>query len=149
MLTGINANIQHEGRSYHIQTEDGGIEHPVITTLLFQEGAILSSKKTHYRELLESDALEETVKRLMETQHKEMVLELVGAAPGSADPEAAPASSTASSTPLEPDAAAIQGESSSPQESHPLGEKSEARQEKKGLDALIQDYLANQKARGA
>lgn len=76
MLTGYNSDIKVAGEIYHIQTEDGGINNPVIVTLLYSRGAILSSKKTSYADIIKIDRLGEVVKDLMEKQHKEMIREL-------------------------------------------------------------------------
>lgn len=76
MLSGINTDIQYKGQVYHVQTEDGGPENPIITTLLFKGGAIFSSKKTHYEEILQSESYQEVVRELMKEQHKNMVRDL-------------------------------------------------------------------------
>jgi len=148
MLTGINVNIQHEGLSYHIQTEDGGPGNPVITTLLFKDGAIFSSKKTHYKELLENDSYEEVVKRLMETQHKEMIRELCGGQDGLGDPNAeqqiSPAPPFARADPEVIEDKNL--EDVLPEDASSLEVKDDVPQKKKGLDALIQDYLAKKKS---
>jgi hypothetical protein len=76
MLSGINTDIQYKGEVYHVQTEDGGKGNPMITTLLFKGGAIFSSKKTSYGEILESASYQDVVKELMKEQHKNMVRDL-------------------------------------------------------------------------
>lgn len=76
MLSGINTDIQFKGEVYHVQTEDGGIDNPVITTLLFKGGAIFSSKKTNYAEILQSPSYQAVVRELMKEQHKSMVRDL-------------------------------------------------------------------------
>jgi hypothetical protein len=76
MLSGINTDIQYKGEVYHIQTEDGGKSNPMITTLLFKGGAIFSSKKTSYGEILQSASYQDVVKDLMKEQHKNMVRDL-------------------------------------------------------------------------
>ena len=142
MITGINANIQHEGLTYHVQTEDGGIENPVITTLLFKEGAICSSKKTNYQERLQSDSLEGTVKRLMEAQHREMLQELSAGKFKPADAGHPAPSSPPPSPARRP--AQEQVESRLPMEKDSLHQaKQPVERKRKGLDVLIQDYLAN------
>ena len=76
MLSGINTDIQHKGEVWHVQTEDGGAGNPIITTLLFKGGAIFSSKKTNYGEILQSASYQDAVKELMKEQHKNMVRDL-------------------------------------------------------------------------
>lgn len=76
MLTGHNTDLKVKGEIYHIQTEDGGINNPVITTLLYSKGAILASKKISYADIIKVDRMEEVVKGLMDEQHKRMIKEL-------------------------------------------------------------------------
>ena len=74
-LLGYNTNVRHKGRLYHIQTEDSGVGHPHIITHLFADGGrIVGSKKTSYVEHLGSDGLQDTVKKLMQGQHKSMFI---------------------------------------------------------------------------
>lgn len=77
MIPGFNHNVQHNGRTYHIQTEDSGIENPHIITLLYVNGTIIAKKKTSYLDLVKSEKLAQLVRELMEEQHKSMLRELV------------------------------------------------------------------------
>ncbi len=76
MVPGFNHNVMHKGRMYHIQTEDSGVKNPHIITHLFVGGNILSTKKTSYADILNSEHLEEVVREIMEEQHKSMLREL-------------------------------------------------------------------------
>jgi hypothetical protein len=76
MLVGYNDNITYKGKVYHVQTEDSGIKNPVIITLLYYKGTILSSKKTDYSHLIESPDMKNTVREVMKAQHKAMLHEL-------------------------------------------------------------------------
>ncbi|MBI3754065.1 MAG: hypothetical protein HY266_08515 [Deltaproteobacteria bacterium] len=76
MQLGFNENVIHKGTVYHIQTEDGGRKNPVITTLLFKEGIILSSKRTSYADIIKSDKLDLVVKEIMRDQHGTMLKNL-------------------------------------------------------------------------
>ncbi len=76
MLTGYNTDIKVDGDIYHIQTEDGGTGNPVIVTLLYSKGAILSSRKTSYADIVKVDRFQNVVRGLMEEQHKAMIKEL-------------------------------------------------------------------------
>ncbi|MBI2412550.1 MAG: hypothetical protein HYV24_05015 [Deltaproteobacteria bacterium] len=69
MNFGLNQNISLNGEVYHIQTEDGGRKNPVVTTVLFKNGAILASKKTAYEEILGSEKLDVAVGEIMREQH--------------------------------------------------------------------------------
>ena len=77
MVPGFNHNIKHNGQVYHVQTEDSGVKNPHMITHLFVGGNILASKKTSYAQLVGQDHLSETVKSMMEEQHKQMLRNLI------------------------------------------------------------------------
>jgi hypothetical protein len=81
MLTGYNTDIKHEGVIYHVQTEDGGSDNPVIVSLIYQGGRILASKKTSYAHLLGTDDLMSQLRDLLEHQHKVMIKAILTGAP--------------------------------------------------------------------
>ena len=76
-VSGFNHNITHGGRAFHVQTEDSGVNNPNIITHVFVGGNILASKKTSYAEVLKAENLQELVRQLMETQHKQMLRNVV------------------------------------------------------------------------
>ena len=76
MIIGLNADIEFEGKTYHVQTEDSGRNNPVIVTLLFHAGAILAKLKKNYADRVEAENLPVIVKELMSAQHKQMILDL-------------------------------------------------------------------------
>jgi hypothetical protein len=70
---GFNNNVKHNGRVFHIQTEDSGIAHPHITTHLFADGGrILRTERTDYKELLNSPELVPMLRQRMKEQHRAM-----------------------------------------------------------------------------
>jgi hypothetical protein len=88
MLAGYNTNISYKGTTYHIQTEDSGIKNPIIVTLLYSKGAILTSKKTSYAHIVDDQDYKEKIKTLMKEQHKTMIKELLtGRYTGESDKE--------------------------------------------------------------
>ncbi len=93
MVPGFNHNIKHEGKTYHIQTEDSGLKTPHIITLLYVGGTILSRKKTSYADILKVNDLHSVIKELMEEQHKSMLRQLIDGAFD--DPDKAPPPPTA------------------------------------------------------
>lgn len=87
-LLGYNTNVRHNGKLYHIQTEDSGVRRPHVITHLFADGGrIIASKKTSYRDLVESGSYREQVKQLMREQHKAM---FIGLRDGDFDDESEP-----------------------------------------------------------
>jgi len=77
MLVGYNNNITYKGKVYHVQTEDSGLNNPIIVTLLYFKGAILASKKTNYSHLIGIKDIKESVREMMKEQHKAMLKELI------------------------------------------------------------------------
>ncbi len=73
MLTGYNTDIEHGGTVYHVQTEDKGASAAYIESLVYVSGEIVFSRRTAYRELLESGADTRAVADLMEKQHRSIV----------------------------------------------------------------------------
>jgi len=77
MLVGYNNNVTYKGKVYHVQTEDSGLNNPIIVTLLYFKGTILSSKKTNYAHLIGAKDIKKSVRDLMQEQHKAMLKELI------------------------------------------------------------------------
>jgi len=70
VLTGYNTDIQHEGVVYHVQTEDKGLETPIILSLVYVGGAILASKRAPYDDLIASGFDEAVLAERIQRQHK-------------------------------------------------------------------------------
>lgn len=86
MVPGFNHNIKHNGKVYHIQTEDSGRDNPHIITHIFVGGNILASKKTSYSDIVNASDLERIVRELMEEQHKSMLRNLINGVYDGASP---------------------------------------------------------------
>ena len=41
-ITGFNTDIEHDGVIYHVQTEDKGLDSPIILSLVYAGGTILA-----------------------------------------------------------------------------------------------------------
>src|SRR5688572_15559417 len=76
MITGFNTDVKYQGVVYHVQTEDKGTANPLIETLIYKGGEILGSRRLPYADLVQGPADEATITRLMEDQHKAMLLEV-------------------------------------------------------------------------
>lgn len=72
MITGFNTDIQHEGVTYHVQTEDKGVNTPLILSLVYDGGTILASKRSSYNDLLEGAFDEKILAERLQKQHKLM-----------------------------------------------------------------------------
>jgi hypothetical protein len=75
VITGFNTDIEYEGITYHVQTEDKGLATPIILSLVYNRGTILASKRSPYDDLLsnEADEVDEGVlAERLQKQHKLM-----------------------------------------------------------------------------
>jgi len=70
VITGFNTDIPYGGTTYHVQTEDKGLETPLILSLVYVGGAIIASKRTPYKDLLQSGFDEATLAERLQRQHK-------------------------------------------------------------------------------
>ncbi len=77
MNFGHNQNINRNGEMYHVQTEDGGRNNPVITTLVFKDGIVLGSRRTSYADILKSNELDKVVREVMREQHASVIKDLM------------------------------------------------------------------------
>lgn len=72
MITGFNTDIQHQGVTYHVQTEDKGVNTPLILSLVYDGGTILASKRSSYSDLLDGAFDKNVLIERLQKQHKLM-----------------------------------------------------------------------------
>lgn len=70
MITGFNTDIEHEGVVYHVQTEDKGLDTPIILSLVYSGGTILASKRSPYEDLIAQGFSDEVLAERLKRQHK-------------------------------------------------------------------------------
>jgi hypothetical protein len=70
VITGYNTDIEFDGVTYHIQTEDKGLKTPVIISLVYNGGTILASKRVPYDDLLVDGLNEEALSARLQKLHK-------------------------------------------------------------------------------
>ncbi|MCD9185348.1 MAG: hypothetical protein LUM44_02870 [Pyrinomonadaceae bacterium] len=70
MITGFNTDIEYEGVTYHVQTEDKGLDTPLILSLVYNRGTILASKRASYDDLLADKFDEKVLAQRLQKQHK-------------------------------------------------------------------------------
>ncbi len=70
MITGFNTDIDYEGITYHVQTEDKGLATPMILSLVYDRGTILASKRSPYDDLLDGEFDEKILIERLQKQHK-------------------------------------------------------------------------------
>lgn len=70
MITGFNTDIEHDGVVYHVQTEDKGVDTPIILSLVYAGGTILASKRSPYEDLIAEGYSDEVLAERLKRQHK-------------------------------------------------------------------------------
>jgi hypothetical protein len=55
MITGVNRVYQHEGKQYHLQAEDLGVNEACFEVRVYDGGTILWRKKISYKDVLEKN----------------------------------------------------------------------------------------------
>jgi hypothetical protein len=70
VITGFNTDIEHDGVVYHVQTEDKGLDSPMILSLVYVGGTILASKRSPYEDLIASGFSDEVLAERLKRQHR-------------------------------------------------------------------------------
>lgn len=70
MITGFNTDVDFQGVTYHVQTEDKGLATPFILSLVYNRGTILASKRSPYEDLVEKGFDEKVLAERLQKQHK-------------------------------------------------------------------------------
>lgn len=125
MLSGINTDIEHGGKTYHVQTEDGGHRNPVIVTHLFAGGAILSSKKVSYADVVKTGPNPDVIREMMKEQHQGMIKSLTAGEFGGRAPKGSATVQVDASPPTPPSVQMPSG--------------------RRTLDEVIDEYLASRR----
>ncbi len=76
MVTGFNTDVKHDAKVYHVQTEDKGVDNPLIETLIYVGGEILAARRSSYADLLEGEVDEKQIAERIEAQHNRMILDI-------------------------------------------------------------------------
>lgn len=74
---GFNNNVKYKEQTFHIQTEDSGLDKPHVITHLFADGGrVIKSHKRTYAEHVHRDDVAQFVRQLMKSQQLEMAVSL-------------------------------------------------------------------------
>lgn len=79
MQKGFNSDVSYKGKSYHVQTEDWGVQNPFIVTRVFQSGAVITTIKKPYSDVLNSLSIrsEMVIKTALRKQHADIIDDLI------------------------------------------------------------------------
>src|SRR3954447_13101563 len=70
VITGYNTDVEYDGVVYHVQTEDKGLQTPIILSLVYVGGAILASKRAPYEDLISAGFDKQILADRLNRQHK-------------------------------------------------------------------------------
>ncbi len=77
MITGFNTDVEFYGRLYHVQTEDRGRNNPVVESLVYTGGEIVTARKMSYAELIDAGSFSDSeVQSRMQAQHQDLIREI-------------------------------------------------------------------------
>lgn len=151
MITGFNTDVPYNGRVYHVQTEDRGLERQVLESLVYLGGTIIAKKRTSYAEHLRRGATREMIASLLKRQHQIIIAaikagkieELINSPEELDLGDAAPAEGAAAAASPEnkPASASLSGKA--PRPSSELGKTGGL-----DLDRVIADYLKRSAEQG-
>ena len=83
MSSGFNTDVQIGTQVYHVQTEDRGPAHPVIDTVVYQNGRVLHRRSSNYRHFVESEEFNsQGLRERVEEQHRSVIDDLRSGALG-------------------------------------------------------------------
>jgi len=71
MIFGFNTDVVGKDGSYHVQTEDRGVKHPVIDSIIYMGGGkIVDRRRTEYEP---AEVTPKQIEEMVRKQHKELV----------------------------------------------------------------------------
>ena len=72
---GFNSDIVISGSSFHIQTEDWGLNNPYLVSRVFYNGAVVKSIKTSYEDVLPKGPSSDkrSIQLAMKFQHQKIL----------------------------------------------------------------------------
>src|SRR6185295_13894417 len=62
--------MEHGGVIYHVQTEDKGLDTPIILSLVYAGGTILASKRSPYQDLIAEGFSDDVLAERLKRQHR-------------------------------------------------------------------------------
>ena len=74
MSLGFNSNVDVGGAVYHVQTEDRGLLHPFVDTVVLIGGQVVHRRSASYEDLVDGAGVDESLLReRVEKQHQEIL----------------------------------------------------------------------------
>lgn len=77
MSSGFNSDVRAGEQVFHVQTEDRGPAHPILDTVVYQNGRVLYRRSTNYEPFVSSaEFTPESLRQRVEAQHRGVIEEL-------------------------------------------------------------------------
>ena len=77
MFTGFNSDIERDGKTFHVQTEDKGLDNPVVETRVYSGGQVVAAVENSYADLAQSrDYSKDQIQKRMREQHQSLLEDL-------------------------------------------------------------------------
>jgi hypothetical protein len=77
MSSGFNTDVRVGDQVFHVQTEDRGTAHPIIDTVVYQNGRVLHRRSSSYQHFAESaEFTPEGVRERVDEQHRSIIEDL-------------------------------------------------------------------------
>ena len=73
MITGYNTDVEFNGKTYHVQTEDRRGDRTILESLVYVKGQILDSLTTPYADDLTDRSQEPELAKMLEAQHRQVI----------------------------------------------------------------------------
>lgn len=73
MITGYNTDVRYRERVFHVQTEDRGVDNPIIESVVYHGGQVLFAKKSDYEDLVVEGRGGDEIATRIERQHRMMI----------------------------------------------------------------------------
>ena len=73
MITGFNTDIRFNDKVYHVQTEDRGVDNPILESLVYLKGQILDAVQSPYSDRFPDGIDQDALATLLEAQHKQVI----------------------------------------------------------------------------
>jgi hypothetical protein len=74
MSSGFNTDVKVGEHVFHVQTEDRGPNHPIIDTVVYQQGRILHRRASNYEQVADAVPYSaEELRRRVEEQHRAVI----------------------------------------------------------------------------
>lgn len=75
-MPGQNTAIEHNGLTFLVQTQDQGTSAHYIESIIYRSGKVLASRRTYYTNFLNSPTLTDTIKKIINEQHEDILKDI-------------------------------------------------------------------------